>query len=85
MADVNSRGEDPSSSRALGTRFCSAAPVVNSDGDGQAVVQSGDGNLGSIFSAELHGCHLSGDGVVRHVVEGEGVGIHLVRKKRKRK
>lgn len=76
--DVHRSGRgDPPPPGALGPSLGPAAPVVDGDRDGHTVVQAGDRDMGSIFRAELHGRHLSGDGVVGHVVEGEGVGLHL--------
>lgn len=83
VADVNSSScGDPSSTRALRSSLCSTTSIVNGNRDGEIVVQSGNGNLGAIFSAELHGCHLGRNGVVCHVVERVGVKIHLVRKRK---
>lgn len=74
VADVHSSScGDPSSTRTLKTCFCPTTSVVNGNRDGETVIQSGDGNLGAIFSAELHGRHLGRNIVVLHVVEGEGV------------
>lgn len=82
VADVNSSScGDPSSTRTHRSSLCSTTSIVNGNRDGEIVIQSGNGNLGAIFSAELHGCHLGRDGVVCHVVEGEGVRVHLVRKR----
>lgn len=75
MADI-SGCRDPPRARALSAAL-GAAAVVDGDSDGQAVVQSGDRDLGAVFRAKLHGGHLSGDGVVWDVVEGKGVGLHL--------
>lgn len=77
-ADVHhSRRGDPSRPSPLRTSLRSSASIVHGHRDGETVIQSGDGNVGSVFRAELHGRNLGGDGVVGHVVEGERVGLHL--------
>lgn len=84
VADVGGATDgDALHAGALGPRLGPAAAVVDGDGDGEAVVEPRDGDVGAVFRAELHGHHLGGDGVVCHVVEGERVGLHLVRRRRK--
>lgn len=68
-----------SGASTLSIQFPTTA-VVNGNRDGLTVIQSRDWDLGAIFSAKLHGGHLSWDGVVGHIVEGEGIGLHLWKK-----
>lgn len=79
----HSRYGDPSPSSTHRTSFGSSTPIVNRHRNGETVIQSGDWNMGSVFCAELHGRHLGGDSVIGHVVEGEGVGLHLTERKAK--
>lgn len=79
VADVNGpRCGYSSGTRTFRTQF-SNATIVNGNCDGQTIIKTRDWDLGSIFSAKLHGCHLGRDGVVGNIVEGERVGLHLDR------